>query len=128
MQQIADWLAQLGMSEYTRRFAENAIDLSVLPARTSAQNSRCYCGSFRRGEAKGKFDNGAEPKPLGVVDRAQPPPPIPAETKGLHLSSADAASAAERRYLTVMFCDLVGSTGIAAKLDAAIRLTNEELP
>ena len=31
MQQIADWLKQLGMSEYAERFAENRIDLSVLP-------------------------------------------------------------------------------------------------
>ena len=31
MQQIADWLKKLGMSEYTERFAENRIDLSVLP-------------------------------------------------------------------------------------------------
>jgi len=31
MQQIADWLNTLGMSEYAERFAENRIDLSVLP-------------------------------------------------------------------------------------------------
>src|SRR5262252_331735 len=31
MQQIADWLEKLGMSEYTQRFAENRIDFSVLP-------------------------------------------------------------------------------------------------
>jgi hypothetical protein len=31
MQQIADWLKKLGMSEYVERFAENRIDLSVLP-------------------------------------------------------------------------------------------------
>jgi hypothetical protein len=31
MQQIADWLNQLGMSEYAQRFAENRIDFSVLP-------------------------------------------------------------------------------------------------
>jgi hypothetical protein len=31
MQQIADWLKNLGMSEYAERFAENRIDLSVLP-------------------------------------------------------------------------------------------------
>ena len=31
MQQIADWLEKLGMSEYTQRFAENGIDFSVLP-------------------------------------------------------------------------------------------------
>ena len=31
MQQIADWLKKLGMSEYAQRFAENGIDVSVLP-------------------------------------------------------------------------------------------------
>jgi len=31
MQQIADWLKTLGMSEYAQRFAENGIDFSVLP-------------------------------------------------------------------------------------------------
>ena len=30
MQQIADWLEQLGMSEYAERFSENKIDVSVL--------------------------------------------------------------------------------------------------
>ena len=31
MQQIADWLEKLGMSEYARRFAENRIDFSISP-------------------------------------------------------------------------------------------------
>ena len=31
MQQIADWLNRLGMSEYAQRFVENGIDFSVLP-------------------------------------------------------------------------------------------------
>ena len=31
MQQIVDWLKNLGMSEYAQRFAENRIDFSVLP-------------------------------------------------------------------------------------------------
>jgi SAM domain (Sterile alpha motif) len=30
MQQIADWLEKLGMSEYAQRFAENDIDLTIL--------------------------------------------------------------------------------------------------
>ena len=34
MQQIADWLEALGMSEYAERFAENGIDVSVLRHRT----------------------------------------------------------------------------------------------
>ena len=39
MQQIADWLKTLGVSEYAERFAENAIDFSVLPDLTD-QRSR----------------------------------------------------------------------------------------
>jgi uncharacterized protein YjiS (DUF1127 family) len=31
MEQIAEWLAKLGMSEYAERFAENRIDFTVLP-------------------------------------------------------------------------------------------------
>ena len=31
MQEIADWLEKLGMSEYAQRFAENGIDISALP-------------------------------------------------------------------------------------------------
>ena len=31
MQQIADWLEKLGMSEYAQRFADNRIDFAVLP-------------------------------------------------------------------------------------------------
>jgi len=34
MSQIADWLKELGMSEYAQRFAENGIDVSVLPELT----------------------------------------------------------------------------------------------
>jgi len=34
MKQIADWLKELGMSEYAQRFAENRIDLTVLPELT----------------------------------------------------------------------------------------------
>ena len=31
MQQIADWLEKLGLSEYAQRFAENDIDFTILP-------------------------------------------------------------------------------------------------
>jgi class 3 adenylate cyclase len=41
-----------------------------------------------------------------------------------HWPSAAANVAGERRYLTVMFCDLVDSTGIAAKLDAGSGATS----
>ena len=36
MQQIADWLEKLGLGQYAQRFAENDIDVSVLPYLTDA--------------------------------------------------------------------------------------------
>jgi hypothetical protein len=44
MQDLAHWLKELGMSEYTQRFAENRIDLSVLPELTLAPQGRNCAG------------------------------------------------------------------------------------
>jgi hypothetical protein len=43
MQQIADWLEKLGMSEYAERFAESDIDISVLRDLTDQDLKRPYC-------------------------------------------------------------------------------------
>jgi hypothetical protein len=43
MQQIADWLEKLGMSESIQCFAENKIDVSVLPHLTD-QDLKCRSG------------------------------------------------------------------------------------
>ena len=43
MQQIADWLEKLGMSEYARVFAENRIDFSVLPDLTDQHLTNLGC-------------------------------------------------------------------------------------
>ena len=40
MQEIADWLKKLGMSEYAERFTENAIDFSVLPDLTDQDREK----------------------------------------------------------------------------------------
>ena len=130
MQQIADWLGRLGLEQYARRFAENEIDVSVLryltdqdlkdigvPLGHRRKILAAITDAFGGAEAKGKYDIGAEPKPLDVVDRGQPPLPISAEGKRPHSSGADPARAGERRYLTVMFCDLVGSTALSARMD-----------
>jgi SAM domain (Sterile alpha motif) len=42
MQQIADWLEKLGMSEYAQRFAENDIDMAVLPDLTGSTSQRAW--------------------------------------------------------------------------------------
>ena len=56
-----------------------------------------------------------EPNRREAAERREPTPTSPVLAAPLPSASAEAAR--ERRYLTAMFCDLVGSTGIAVKLD-----------
>src|SRR5262245_37119090 len=118
MQQIADWLEKLGMSEYAQRFAENGIDLSVLPDLTDQdlKDIGVLLGHRRKLlRAIAELNNAATtaaPAPPPVVSAPIPPAVL------LSPISAQVEAAGERRYLTVMFCDLVGSTSISAQLDA----------
>ncbi len=110
MQQIADWLEKLGMTEYRQRFTENRIDFSVLPDLTDndLKDLGVVLGDRRkilRAIAElGDTTGTAVPIPAPAPRPATPPPPT--------------EIAGERRHVTVLFCDLVDSTGIAAKLDA----------
>ena len=99
MQQIADWLEKLGMSEYAQRFAENRIDFSVLPELTDQHLKDL-------GIALG--DRLKMLRAIRELDDAIPssPPPEP-----------KAQDTGERRQVTVMFSDLVGSTALSARMD-----------
>ena len=119
MQQIADWLEKLGMSEYAQRFAENHIDFSVLPDLTDQdlKDLGVVLGDRRKIlRAIANLDSVPATAAPAPPSRAAPLPRV------AEASSASAPPpqeiAGERRYLTVMFCDLVGSTSISAQLDA----------
>jgi predicted ATPase/class 3 adenylate cyclase len=97
---IAEWLASLGLSEYAQRFAENGIDLSVLRDLTEQdlKDLGILLGHRRKMlRAIAELDRAALTGPQAVAA------PLPHD--------------AERRDLTVMFCDLVGSTALSAHLD-----------
>ena len=101
MQEIADWLKKLGMSEYAERFAENRIDFSVLPDLTDQDLKKLgvVLGDRRKMlRAIGELDAAS---PVAVATSAEP-------------VSQDSA---ERRQVTVMFSDLVGSTALSARMD-----------
>jgi class 3 adenylate cyclase len=105
MQQIADWLKKLGMAEYTDRFVENRIDLSVLPDLTDQDLEKLgVLLGDRRKILRAIRD-------LGNASAAVTAPSAPEETEPAQRDDA------ERRQLTVMFTDLVGSTALATKLD-----------
>src|SRR5215470_4128114 len=102
------------MVEYTERFVENRIDLSVLRDLTDQdlKDLGVVLGDRRKIlRAIAELTSAPVVAPAGPSAARAPIPtasPIPIA----------AEAAGERRYLTVMFCDLVGSTGIAAQLDA----------
>ena len=117
MQQVTEWLQSLGLSEYADRFAENDIDFSILPELTDQDLEKIGVASLghRRKILKAIAAlNG----PTAAPPAPAPPAPKPAAVPALEPRVAPAEAVGERRYLTVMFCDLVGSTGISAKLDA----------
>jgi class 3 adenylate cyclase/predicted ATPase len=92
MSQVDQWLNALGMSEYAARFAENRIDFSVLRELTDQ-----------------------DLKDLGIVlgDRRK----LLRAIRELDAAPAATTADAERRQLSLMFCDLVGSTTMSASLD-----------
>src|SRR5215470_445298 len=103
MQSIAEWLAGLGLGEYAQRFAENGIDFSAL-GHLSDQDLKdlgVLLGHRRRLQAA-----------IAELPGAAPAPP---KTAAAPMTKPE--DAAERRQLTVMFCDLVGSTALSARLD-----------
>jgi predicted ATPase/class 3 adenylate cyclase len=99
MKDVAEWLASLELGEYAQRFAENAIDLSVI--RDLTENDLKELGVLL----------GHRRKMLRAIAELQRAPATP------QMASEPARERAERRQLTVMFCDLVGSTALAARLD-----------
>jgi len=103
MMQIADWLKKLGMSEYAQRFAENDIDIAVLPHLTD-QHLKDLGVSL-----------GHRLKMLHAI--TQLGDAAPATTQPAPLTEPKFQDTAERRQLTVMFVDLVGSTALSARLD-----------
>jgi hypothetical protein len=115
---IDGWLRGIGLPQYAEMFRANDIDGELLGRLTNDDLKDIGVASF--GHRKKLLEAIGELGSTPRATRASPPVvpvPIPA-TVAPPPMSASAEAAGERRYLTVMFCDLVGSTGIAAKLDA----------
>jgi class 3 adenylate cyclase len=102
---VGGWLRGLGLGQYEEKFRDNKID-----ARLTVDDLKDI-GVSVVGDRRRLLDA------IAVIASAGRPADVPASptksapSKGLQAS-------AERRPITVMFCDLVGSTSLAAKLDA----------
>ena len=109
---IATWLRGLGLERFEPAFRENEIDWSALPTLTDADLKDL--GVVLGGHRRRRLDAIATLDAAGWVpgDRAAAfPAASPIEAARV------VAGEAERRQLTVMFCDLVGPTVLVARLD-----------
>ena len=109
MQQIAEWLEKLGVSEYAQRFAENGVDVSVLPHLTDQdlKDIGVLLGHRRKMLAAiADLDNTAAVAVSSPVSLSVPP-----------VEAVTTTPVGERRHVTVMFCDLRGFTGFAESSD-----------
>src|SRR5580692_3516645 len=106
MQQIAEWLERLGLGQYAQRFAENDINFSILSDLTNQDLKEIGVSSL--GHRRQLLRAIAE---LNGVEKgaAKPAPPAAAP-----VAPQDTA---ERRQVTVMLSDLVGSTALSARMD-----------
>ena len=101
---VTAWLQSLGLERYEPLFRDNEIDWEVLPKLTSEDLREI--GVVAIGHRRKLLDAIAAfgaAVPVAAVTAAAPDAPVPAD--------------AERRQLTVMFCDLVGSTPLSSRLD-----------
>ncbi len=107
---ISAWLRELGLERYEEAFRDNDVDLEVLPKLTA--EDLLAIGVTSVGHRRKLLEAIAA---LIAEPSAADSPAVVSTSLSIDLNAG--RSAAERRQLTVMFVDLVGSTALAAKLD-----------
>jgi len=107
---VADWLRKLGLEQYEPAFRANEVDARVLPSLTAEDLKDL--GVNLVGHRRRLLDAIAA---LGAEVPASPESPLPNPPP--RAGEGRVGAEAERRQLTVMFCDLVGSTALSARLD-----------
>jgi class 3 adenylate cyclase len=101
---IAQLLDELGLDQYVQAFAENGIDLDILPSLSDDDLNELGLNlGDRRRLQRALQSPSSDEKELAA--------------SALTKEQTAATTEAERRQLTVMFCDLVGSTELSARLD-----------
>ncbi|PSL81146.1 adenylate cyclase [Variovorax sp. WS11] len=106
MKTMLQWLAEIGMEHYAPMFEAQRIELDVLPELTDADLKEI--GIAALGDRK---------RMLHVIAQGHQEAPASSPIAPPAASPSATSQVAERRQLTVMFCDLVGSTELAALLD-----------
>src|SRR5262245_22184551 len=126
MSEVRKWLETIGLSQYADAFESNDLDIDLLRqvddqllkdiGVASAGHRLRIRNAIAKLEAKEAADGSLTSAPQRIAERQQSVSTLP-PAPPLSISSV-VEPKGERRYLTVMFCDLVGSTSISAQLDA----------
>src|SRR5215468_3966254 len=103
---LGGWLRGLGLERYEAAFRENKIDAAVLPNLTAEDLKDLGVGAV-----------GHRRKLLDAIAALRADASAKALLDALPVTGRTAKDIAERRHLTVMICDLVGSTGLSTRLD-----------
>ena len=108
MQQIVNWLKRLGLAQYAHCFAENDIDFSILRDLTDSDLEKIGIQSVghRRKLLRAIANLKDSERNLPAVATTSDAPSVPRTV-----------DSAERRQVTVMISDLVGSTALSASMD-----------
>ena len=112
MQTIEDWLSKLGLGKYVEAFVQNDVDLRALPHVTEPDLKELGVSLGHRkiilAAIAGLAQSSLDGLPLAspTLDEAEP-----------QAAEVTQEPAADRRLLSVLFCDLVGSTALSAQLD-----------
>ena len=119
---VTDWLRSLGLEQYAPAFEQNHISPQLLPHLTADDLRELGIASVghRRQMLEAIADLAAGAGRASAKDARAPPPvagggPLPNPSS--HAGEGRVRVEAERRQLTVMFCDLVGSTALSGRFD-----------
>src|SRR5260221_13453116 len=104
---VGGWLRDLGLGRYEPVFIENAIDSDVLPELTEDDLKKL---GIPLGDRKRLI------KAIKAITAGSPSAFVTSAVGGDEPSGQPGVAAAERRHLTVMICDLLGSTALSALL------------
>ena len=108
---IATWLRDLGLEQYAAGFRDNDVTAEVLPHLTADDLRDLGVGSV--GHRRKMMLAIAELREADAAEARSAAASAPVEPVG----ETRPVPTAERRHLTILFCDLVGSTALAAALD-----------
>src|SRR5215470_7004761 len=106
---VAAWLRGLGLARYEPAFRDNGIDAEILPKLTVEDLKEI--GVTRVGDRRKLLEA------ITALRVGAPSPPVAERPSEVPVPAAAPSSEAERRQLTVLFCDLVGSTALSVRLD-----------